>query len=388
MPEHTQEGSDQQLLLYCARAGGYVPDRVRALARAVTDWDALVAAAEFHGVAAILYRIVDGTCRDLLPEGVVSRLRNDDSDSARQNLILTAQLLELLLLFQSEGIAVLPLKGPSLAESLYPDPLLRPFSDLDVLVHKQDVPAAVQALTREGYTLRPYLARLPLRIQMGRLDPQLIFSHERKAEVDIQWETARADFPFRFDTEILWRSRISIQIAGREVPSLSRESLLLFLCVHGTKHMWSHLQWLGDVARLVRAPLDWSIALQLAAEAKCERPVLLGLLLAHELLEAPVPAEILERSRAQKPVLKLARQLKLRLMRIPLVHPHGMELFTFSVRLAERTRDKVWLSAALLKAPTEAELEMFRLPERWFFLYYPLRVVRLALKYGRRLAIK
>ena len=120
-------------------------------------------------MAAILYRMVDGTCRDLVPENVISRLRNDDCESARQNLILTAQLLELLLLFQSEGIAVLPLKGPPLAESLYPDPLLRPFSDLDVLVHKQDVPAVVQALTRHGYTLKPYLARLPLRIQTGRL---------------------------------------------------------------------------------------------------------------------------------------------------------------------------------------------------------------------------
>ena len=161
--------------------------------------------------------------------------------------------------------------------------------------------------------------------------------------------------------------------------------MLLYLCVHGAKHMWSHLQWLGDVARLVSAPLDWSIALQLAAEAKCERPVLLGLLLAHELLEAPVPADILERARAQKSVVASARKAPLRLLRIPPDEPQSTEIATFNVRLAERTRDKVRLYAGLLKAPTDGELEMFPLPERWFVLYYPLRVLRLALRFGKRL---
>jgi hypothetical protein len=89
------------------------------------------------------------------------------------------------------------------------------------------------------------------------------------AQVDLQWETGPADYPFRFDTEILWRSLGRARLAGRDVPSLSPERMLLFLCVHGAKHLWSRLQWLGDVARLARAQPDWASALELAAEAGC-----------------------------------------------------------------------------------------------------------------------
>lgn len=195
-------------------------------------------------------------------------------------------------------------------------------------------------------------------------------------------------FSLRFDVDLLWRSQNSIQIAGQPVPVLSQESLLLFLCVHGAKHMWSRLQWLGDLARLIRSSLDWTLALSLATEAKCERPLLLGLLLAHELLEAPVPSAIVERARALQPVQARAHQVTLRLMRIPPADPQGAEFTTFNARLAERTRDKIRHYAALLKAPTDKELELYPLPEKLFFLYYPLRAARLALKSVKRLAGK
>lgn len=385
MPDLTAPGSDQQLLLQCVRANRDASDRVKVLAQTVTDWNALADAAEYHGLAAVLYRALDRAAPGLAPENIQNRLQNGYRDSARRNLILTTQLLALLDIFAAEGIAVLPLKGPALAELLYPDPLLRTFSDLDLLVREQDVPASLRVLAREGYTLSPHLARLPFRALM-RLDFQLLLHHPRKAPVDLQWDTAPTDFPFSFDPEILWRSRTSISIDGRQVPSLCPETLLLYLCVHGTKHLWSRLQWLGDLARLVAIPPNWAGVSKLAAEAGCERPLLLGLLLARDLLDAPVPEEIVAQARAQPIVQTRANQVSHRLMRIPPVEPQGAEFTTFNAGMAERTRDKLRHYAALFKAPTDKELELFPLPEPLFFLYYPLRTVRLVLKYAQQLA--
>jgi hypothetical protein len=53
--------------------------------------------------------------------------------------------------------------------------------------------------------------------------------------------------------------------------------------------------------------------------------------------------------------------------------------------MAEQAWKKVRHYAAQLKAPTDKELEFVLLPERLFFLYYPLRGARLALKYSLRL---
>ena len=166
--------------------------------------------------------------------------------------IFTAKMFALLDAFEAEGIAAVPLKGPVLAESLYPDPVLRPFSDLDFLVRKQDVPAALRVLTREGYRLGRTSRAAAFRHAARVSNCELLFHQEGMPRVDLQWEIGPADYPFRFDPEILWRSLHRTRIAGREVPSLSPEVLLLFLCVHGAKHLWSRLQWLGDVARLVR----------------------------------------------------------------------------------------------------------------------------------------
>ncbi len=218
------------------------------------DWDALVEAAQFHGLAAVLFHAVSEASPDLLPPYVASRLRNICRDSARQNLVLTSQLLALLDAFAAHGIAVVPLKGPAMAESLYPGPELRPSSDLDLLVRKRDIEGAVSVLAQEGYALGANMRRLPLRVLL-RLNCELFFHHERMAHVDLQWETGPAHYPFRIAPEMLWRSLGRTRMAGREVPCLSPEALLLFLCVHGTKHMWSRLQWLGDVARLVRKAL-------------------------------------------------------------------------------------------------------------------------------------
>jgi hypothetical protein len=376
--------ADAQFLLLCAHAEAPDSDQIRAICHTITDWDALADAAQFHGLTVLLYRILDALCPGVMPEKIATSLRECSHELVRRNLILTSQMLALQSAFEGEGIPVLPLKGPVLAELLYPDPALRPFSDLDFLVHKRDVPAAASVLTRNGYSVGAHLRRFPLQTQMD-LDFQLLFHHDRMGHVDLQWETAPSDYPFRFDTEALWQSLDRIKIAGREIPSLSRETLLLFLCIHGTKHMWSRLQWLGDVARLSQSPLNWSVVCALAEESKCERPLLLGLLLAYDLLDALVPEDILRRARAMQTVQLAANQLTIRLTSMPPVEPQGIELTAFNAGMAEHAWDRLRHYAALLKAPTDKELQILQLSRPLFFLYYPLRIGRLALQYTKRL---
>ena len=110
----------------------------------------------------------------------------------------------------------------------------------------------------------------------------------------------------------------------------------------------------------------------------------MGLLLAHDLLDAPVPTEILSRARAEWRVVSHARKAAERIYRAEPSEPSSVQLTAFNAGLAERPWQKVRHYAALLKAPTEAELEVIALPSHLFFLYYPLRAGRLLWKYARR----
>ena len=373
------QSPEAEVLFACSRADGVgvpIPENL--------DWAALVEAAEYHGLAPILHGVVERAPAGRVPEDAARQLRDCYRDAARRNLIFTAKLLELLDAFAGEGVEVVAVKGPALAEMLYSDPVLRPFSDLDLLVRKQDVASALRILTRAGYRLGEHLARLSVR-SLLRLEFEVLLQKPQMPPVDLQWEIGLGDYPFCYDPEILWRSLRRARIAGREVAGLSPESLVLFLCVHGAKHMWSRLHWLGDLARLARLQPDWEAALETATQAGCQRPVLLGLLLAHEVAGAAVPEAIVRRAGEVEAVRRLADQVVSRLNRIPPDEPDGVELTRFNALLAEQRWKQVRHYAGMLRAPTDEELKLVALPERLFFLYYPLRAARLALKYGARL---
>ncbi|MGH7356874.1 MAG: nucleotidyltransferase family protein, partial [Candidatus Rokuibacteriota bacterium] len=62
-----------------------------------------------------------------------------------------ARLHEALDALALTGIEAIALKGPTLAEALWPVPAERPFTDLDLFVHERDRVPAVAALTAIGY---------------------------------------------------------------------------------------------------------------------------------------------------------------------------------------------------------------------------------------------
>jgi hypothetical protein len=69
-------------------------------------------------------------------------LRARFEEIARKNLRFTAELIRILNCLESHGIAAIPFKGPTLAESVYGNLALREFSDLDILVRQSDFPRA------------------------------------------------------------------------------------------------------------------------------------------------------------------------------------------------------------------------------------------------------
>ncbi len=348
----------------------------------IDDWDALIDAAEFHGLSSLLAAAVEQAGADA-PQEIVSRLRDIRLDSVKRALFFFAELRTLTDAFSAANIPVISLKGPALAAALYPDPALRPCSDLDLLVREADIAPALDLLTETGYRLAPHLATFPAQT-LATLDCEARL-RGRKIDVDLQWATAPCGHLLRFDPAILWRGGQKLRLGDAEIPVLSLEANLLFLCAHGAKHGWSRLMWLGDIARAAQQGPDWERTIALAAEARCERPLLLGLLLARDFLDAEIPESLLTRARADTVVMNVAGVARRRLRQMPPQEPDGLALTKFNGALARNLWDKLRHYCALLRAPTEAELQTATLPRQLFFLYYPLRVMRLAAKHGARL---
>jgi len=116
-------------------------------------WDVLGSVARAEGVAPLLCHALGRTG---WPAGVPDAVRDDLEaacyGTAARNALLYDELLRLLeILSRSPPIPAVLLKGVALAVTLYPDPALRPLSDVDLLVPPHRVDGAVARLKAQGY---------------------------------------------------------------------------------------------------------------------------------------------------------------------------------------------------------------------------------------------
>jgi putative nucleotidyltransferase-like protein len=373
-----------QLLLTCARTT-LAPEharRLRELAAGPMDWELLLQAAEVQGIEPLLCWHLAESAPDAAPPALRERLRARFARHARSNLLLSGELVKILARLEAAGIAALAYKGPALAASLYGNLALREFSDLDILVEPRNVLPARELLLAAGY--RPMLELTP-RQQAAYLKSgcELGFmGREGSVAVEIHWRIAPRHFCAEPTMEEFRARAQTVSLGGAQVRTLGPEDLLLALSLHAAKHVWRGLGWICDISELLRAfpALDWAGIERRAEELGLRRLLYLPLYLAHELLDAPVPAEVLARIAADRAIHAIAGEVQAR----PLLQAVGEEWSVadhrFFLRSRERRSDRLRYLLRLAMTPGTAEWQSVRLPGFLFPLYPAVRLVRLAAK--------
>ena len=249
------------LLTLCARAQGNSAhyDRLREAAEQLSSWDDLPRLAELHGIAPLVYEHLK-TAKINFPETAENDLKAHYLRHNHANQIRTRALVEILQSFQSADIQVLVLKGMAVAHLVYPNPRLRPMSDIDLLLSKKD--------TQQGQTL---LLKLGYRIMESHDTPSdhhhLPAVQRRIDGVDIYIELhhnlTRALTPHT-GFEALYPSALSFELEGIPASALSYENML----AHTYHHMIDasiqpfRLIWIADMISLVERyadEIDWEI---------------------------------------------------------------------------------------------------------------------------------
>jgi hypothetical protein len=344
----------------------------------------------------LLYRHLYTRYGGTIPKDVLAALRHHYSRNAAANLVLTRDLLKISALFAGNDIPALPFKGPTLAGGVYGDLSLREAGDLDILIRETDVRQATDLLLANGYR------RLAEHDDLG--EPAHLGAHweaqfarddgtvgvELQWRIEPHWEVGRKSrktaiaSPLR--PERLWERRQALPLPGAAVatPHLSPEDLLLILCVHGTKHLWTRLAWICDVAETVRAypDLNWERVFRMARETDSERMLHLGLHLANDLLASALPDPIASRLSAEPATSALARQVQGWLYRD--TAPTLREEFRFHRQIRKQLRSRLSyyrhyfrVGARTVLTPNEKDRAELSLPPFLSFMYYLLRPIRL-----------
>lgn len=194
---------------------------------------------------------------------VATALRQVHRQQALEEALSGRKLARLATALAERGVAFTLIKGPSVA-SRYPEPGLRPFCDLDVVVSPSDEPAARQACAALG-------------------------------DVEVDLHTALPHLSPEESREALSRA-VLVELAGVPVRVLPAEESLRLLARHALIHgVWRPV-WLCDLALLLEqsAPtLD--VERVLGDDAPGRRSVRIALALCRDALGANVePATLAE----------------------------------------------------------------------------------------------
>jgi hypothetical protein len=371
--------ASRELLRAIARrlpAGG-AADRIDWLAERVRDWDGLFRMAEEHRMLPMLASRL-GEMGPAVPPVMQERLRAAYDRNAFHSLANAAELISLLKAFDQAKIAAMPFKGVVLGASVYHDLTTRPAGDLDVLIRYTDVLPAAAILLKRGYELKT-----PVRANGMPADPSYYYEYHFERQTDgmvmeLRW---RLELSRHFKRDLgmdwVWPRRRTAILAGAEVPVMSPEITLLVLCMHGSKHVWSRLIWICDVAQLLDSvpSLDWQEVLHEGKRLGLRRTLTLGVLLAHRVAGAAVPPAVLQRYESDTTARNLAQYIEESLFDAPGNRPvarlpYGIQLLGF------RDRINFLLSLDFVR-PNERDQAALALPKLLYPLYYLIRPFRI-----------
>jgi hypothetical protein len=327
-------------------------------------------------VVPLVYRRL-ATATDTTPPAWLERFRQQDHLNARQTLWLSVELLSIHKHLMERGLEVLPYKGPVLAESLYGNVALRQFSDLDFLVHPQDVRAIRSALAELGYKPGLRLSPAAERAYMKSGYEYTFDGAQGRNLIEIKWRILPRFYSIGFEIDNFFARAVAVNLAGQPLRTLCSQDLMLVLCVHAAKHAWMQLSWLLDIAHLARSSgLDWDALQAQAAKLGIARIMSVSFLLAHRLLGAPIPAQL--KAEDDSAANALAERVLGQIVADTDFDPESVGYFRLMMELRERRADQASFLWRLWATPGAGEWSAVRLPAPLFPLYRAVRMCRMA----------
>jgi hypothetical protein len=393
---YTTTRSVSQLLLTCAqnKTISFSPE---ALPSQADDrlWGGFLDKALQHRIVPLVYQYLRQADDLIIPPDCWAELQTLAEDTKKRNLRLIFSLLSILDRLAQHHVQAIPYKGLMLSLMAYGDLHQRSFDDLDVLVDHTDYLKPRTILAELGYQSAHYHV---LSAEQEQAFCEYFGEYglgETTGEVclDVHYRLlGDGNLTMQVDFSAAMQRLTTVTIASRQIPSLSPVDTLLYVSMNCLKNNWDNLRSVCDVAGLTRPAvgMDWILLLSEAQRLRIDRPLYLGLLIAHQLLDAPVPDEVLYQAKRDRGAQWLARLVCRRMLADLDSQQFFFPCYSFILKWVAL---KYW-SARLyyLRGVPTRFLRLFfivnyrdtafiQLPRPLYFLYYFIRPIRVLCDY-------
>ena len=281
---------------------------MRGAAKAGLDWPRFLEIARRHRVEGLVH---DGLARAGIepPPPVAGALRDAATSITVENLRYAAESGRLARAFDRAGIAALFLKGLTLNILAYGTLAIKKSADLDLVIEPGALDRTIDLMEGLGYgcvTPAPGASREEILAWTSRAKDTLWLRHGLAVEIHHGF----VDSPLMLPGVTVASPRQTVRVApGVELPTLAKEELFAYLCVHGATHAWSRLKWIADVAALLGGESGAEVERlhRRAVAIGAGRATAQALLLSAELFALPLGAELRRELQGDRAVRYLAR---------------------------------------------------------------------------------
>lgn len=222
------------------------------------DWRMFAAELVDQRLTGLAVDAVQGGWLPLEDEQVIELLERH-RDAMIWALFIERTLMAIDEAFGDAGIEYLVLKGTSLARTLYPDPSLRPFADLDVLIRGPHWERACALLPSLGFARQHPESRPGFVDTFGKA---AVHTNEAGQEIDLHRRLVVGPHGLSVDPEELFEHPAWFELGGRWFRRLEDSLLFLHACMHASLgHRTPRPMPLRDVLQVAEAgEIDWDRA--------------------------------------------------------------------------------------------------------------------------------
>ena len=300
----------------------------------------------------VYYNLKKTSLLNLIPSQINRKLERLFLSNTACNINHLENLAQLIQKLKQEKIPVIILKGAALCDTVYPHTGIRAFCDLDILIHKKDIPKVIKTLKQLDYSI-------------SHTHAQHHFSAFKKSgrtlPLEVHWNLVNDASPFqkyafKLSLDKLWQEAVPLEISGAEALWLSPEHQLIYLSVHMLKEGYSNRKWLLDIYYLLefyRGKMDWQKLLADCREFQTTRPVYYALSTLDELFhmiemnEGWLDRKVLQELKPQR-ITRLEKSIFNRLLKNKPLNTYFYRFFLY-VFAIERLSDKMKALLSLLK---------------------------------------
>ncbi len=264
-------------------------------------WSEIVQTASRNRLSPLLFHVLDrADALGILDSGERTLLHTEYQQSKVTSFLALSTAREWGRRFAQEGIDAVWIKGVPLSVTVYPEPALRPMTDIDVLVAPQQAEAALHLIETAAGRRAASLA--------AGIDKHAVIDVGPANSVRMELHWNLVDLPHQPITEdTTWFVASRTPLPGSpDFYGLAPEAHLLYLCahaeiVHGEADFL--LQRYLDLHRLVISTpeLDWGVVVGRAADFGWTYAVERALQIAQRFFGTPLPPSLLDDLRRARP---------------------------------------------------------------------------------------